>query len=138
MLWRDYFCAMLNFYFHKVNYSSKTLKTFSSVHHLQGDQKFVLPKDTQRKRLFSSFCASRFYSVLAVWNLNMQTCKTRMFAACFCLLNSLNSLGGGEQLKSVSKYTVNLSDDFNFEKISSGVSLVHYVHWDLFNCSAVL
>ncbi|XP_077923095.1 inositol hexakisphosphate and diphosphoinositol-pentakisphosphate kinase 2 isoform X8 [Halichoerus grypus] len=40
----------------EVNYSSKTLKTFSSVHHLHGYQKFVLPKDTQRKRLFSSFC----------------------------------------------------------------------------------
>ncbi|XP_073850089.1 inositol hexakisphosphate and diphosphoinositol-pentakisphosphate kinase 2 isoform X16 [Macaca fascicularis] len=39
-----------------VNYSSKILKTFSSVHHLHGYQKFVLPKDTQRKRLFSSFC----------------------------------------------------------------------------------
>nr|XP_030704605.1 inositol hexakisphosphate and diphosphoinositol-pentakisphosphate kinase 2 isoform X3 [Globicephala melas] len=40
----------------EVNYSSKTLKTFSSVHHLHGYQKFVLPKDIQRKRLFSSFC----------------------------------------------------------------------------------
>ncbi|XP_063521162.1 inositol hexakisphosphate and diphosphoinositol-pentakisphosphate kinase 2 isoform X4 [Pongo pygmaeus] len=39
-----------------VNYSSKILKTFSSVHHLHGYKKFVLPKDTQRKRLFSSFC----------------------------------------------------------------------------------
>ncbi|XP_036266790.1 inositol hexakisphosphate and diphosphoinositol-pentakisphosphate kinase 2 isoform X7 [Pipistrellus kuhlii] len=41
----------------EVNYSSKTLKTLSSVCHLHGYQKFVLPKDTQRKRLFSSFCA---------------------------------------------------------------------------------
>lgn len=40
----------------EVNYSSKTLKTLSSVCHLHGYQKFVLPKDTQRKRLFSSFC----------------------------------------------------------------------------------
>ncbi|XP_049727603.1 inositol hexakisphosphate and diphosphoinositol-pentakisphosphate kinase 2 isoform X6 [Loxodonta africana] len=40
----------------EVNYSSKTLKTFSSAHHLHGYQTFVLPKDTQRKRLFSSFC----------------------------------------------------------------------------------
>ncbi|XP_060057210.1 inositol hexakisphosphate and diphosphoinositol-pentakisphosphate kinase 2 isoform X15 [Erinaceus europaeus] len=40
----------------EVNYSSKTLKTFSSDHHLHGYQKFVLPKDIQRKRLFSSFC----------------------------------------------------------------------------------
>ncbi|XP_040303351.1 inositol hexakisphosphate and diphosphoinositol-pentakisphosphate kinase 2 isoform X17 [Herpailurus yagouaroundi] len=40
----------------EVNNSSKTLKTFSSVHHLHGYQKFVLPKDTQRERLFSSFC----------------------------------------------------------------------------------
>uniref|UniRef100_A0A4X1TSB4 Inositol hexakisphosphate and diphosphoinositol-pentakisphosphate kinase n=2 Tax=Sus scrofa TaxID=9823 RepID=A0A4X1TSB4_PIG len=40
----------------EVNYSSKTLKNFSSVHRLRGYQKFVLPKDTQRKRLFSSFC----------------------------------------------------------------------------------
>ncbi|XP_064130684.1 inositol hexakisphosphate and diphosphoinositol-pentakisphosphate kinase 2 isoform X16 [Loxodonta africana] len=50
----------------EVNYSSKTLKTFSSAHHLHGYQTFVLPKDTQRKRLFSSFCASRFYSVLPI------------------------------------------------------------------------
>ncbi|XP_073744858.1 inositol hexakisphosphate and diphosphoinositol-pentakisphosphate kinase 2 isoform X4 [Callorhinus ursinus] len=47
----------------EVNYSSKTLKTFSSVHHLHGYQKFVLPKDTQRKRLFSSFCAKSPLSV---------------------------------------------------------------------------
>ncbi|XP_036887937.1 inositol hexakisphosphate and diphosphoinositol-pentakisphosphate kinase 2 isoform X6 [Sturnira hondurensis] len=40
----------------EVNYSSKTLKTLSSVCHLHGYQKSVLPKDTQRKRLFSSFC----------------------------------------------------------------------------------
>ncbi|XP_023585903.1 inositol hexakisphosphate and diphosphoinositol-pentakisphosphate kinase 2 isoform X1 [Trichechus manatus latirostris] len=40
----------------EVNYSSKTLKTFSSAHHLHGYQTFVLQKDTQRKRLFSSFC----------------------------------------------------------------------------------
>ncbi|XP_065402685.1 inositol hexakisphosphate and diphosphoinositol-pentakisphosphate kinase 2 isoform X11 [Macaca fascicularis] len=46
-----------------VNYSSKILKTFSSVHHLHGYQKFVLPKDTQRKRLFSSFCAKSPLSV---------------------------------------------------------------------------
>ncbi|XP_043833243.1 inositol hexakisphosphate and diphosphoinositol-pentakisphosphate kinase 2 isoform X4 [Dromiciops gliroides] len=39
----------------EVDYSSKTLKTFSSAHHLHGNQKFVLPKDTQRNRLFSSF-----------------------------------------------------------------------------------
>ncbi|XP_030896267.1 inositol hexakisphosphate and diphosphoinositol-pentakisphosphate kinase 2 isoform X3 [Leptonychotes weddellii] len=47
----------------EVNYSSKTLKTFSSVHHLHGYQKFVLPKDTQRKRLFSSFCEESPLSV---------------------------------------------------------------------------
>ncbi|XP_075864354.1 inositol hexakisphosphate and diphosphoinositol-pentakisphosphate kinase 2 isoform X6 [Microcebus murinus] len=47
----------------EVNYSSKTLKTFSSVYHLHGYQKFVLPKDTQRKRLFSSFCAKSPLSV---------------------------------------------------------------------------
>ncbi|XP_011895372.1 PREDICTED: inositol hexakisphosphate and diphosphoinositol-pentakisphosphate kinase 2 isoform X15 [Cercocebus atys] len=46
-----------------VNYSSKILKTFSSVHHLHGYQKFVLPKDTQRKRLFSSFCEESPLSV---------------------------------------------------------------------------
>ncbi|XP_060057203.1 inositol hexakisphosphate and diphosphoinositol-pentakisphosphate kinase 2 isoform X9 [Erinaceus europaeus] len=47
----------------EVNYSSKTLKTFSSDHHLHGYQKFVLPKDIQRKRLFSSFCAKSPLSV---------------------------------------------------------------------------
>nr|XP_020145735.1 inositol hexakisphosphate and diphosphoinositol-pentakisphosphate kinase 2 isoform X2 [Microcebus murinus] len=47
----------------EVNYSSKTLKTFSSVYHLHGYQKFVLPKDTQRKRLFSSFCEESPLSV---------------------------------------------------------------------------
>nr|XP_036867829.1 inositol hexakisphosphate and diphosphoinositol-pentakisphosphate kinase 2 isoform X9 [Manis javanica] len=47
----------------EVNCSSKTLKTFSSVHHLHGYQKFVLPKDTQRKRLFSSFCEESPLSV---------------------------------------------------------------------------
>ncbi|XP_049563314.1 inositol hexakisphosphate and diphosphoinositol-pentakisphosphate kinase 2 isoform X8 [Orcinus orca] len=47
----------------EVNYSSKTLKTFSSVHHLHGYQKFVLPKDIQRKRLFSSFCEESPLSV---------------------------------------------------------------------------
>ncbi|XP_049727621.1 inositol hexakisphosphate and diphosphoinositol-pentakisphosphate kinase 2 isoform X8 [Loxodonta africana] len=47
----------------EVNYSSKTLKTFSSAHHLHGYQTFVLPKDTQRKRLFSSFCAKSPLSV---------------------------------------------------------------------------
>ncbi|XP_077613408.1 inositol hexakisphosphate and diphosphoinositol-pentakisphosphate kinase 2 [Crocuta crocuta] len=47
----------------EVNYSSKTLKSFSSVHHLHGYQKFVLPKDTQRKRLFSSFCEESPLSV---------------------------------------------------------------------------
>lgn len=63
---RSYFYAMLNFYFHKVNYSSKSLKTFSSVRQLHGYQKFALPKVTQRKRQFSSFCASRSYCVLTV------------------------------------------------------------------------
>ncbi|XP_036998563.2 inositol hexakisphosphate and diphosphoinositol-pentakisphosphate kinase 2 isoform X9 [Artibeus jamaicensis] len=47
----------------EVNYSSKTLKTLSSVCHLHGYQKFVLPKDTQRKRLFSSFCEESPLSV---------------------------------------------------------------------------
>ncbi|XP_044890132.1 inositol hexakisphosphate and diphosphoinositol-pentakisphosphate kinase 2 isoform X2 [Felis catus] len=47
----------------EVNNSSKTLKTFSSVHHLHGYQKFVLPKDTQRERLFSSFCEESPLSV---------------------------------------------------------------------------
>ncbi|KAM5260790.1 inositol hexakisphosphate and diphosphoinositol-pentakisphosphate kinase 2 isoform 1-T4 [Hipposideros larvatus] len=47
----------------EVNYSSKTLKTLSSVCHLHGYQKFVLPNDTQRKRLFSSFCAKSPLSV---------------------------------------------------------------------------
>uniref|UniRef100_A0A4X1TS97 Inositol hexakisphosphate and diphosphoinositol-pentakisphosphate kinase n=1 Tax=Sus scrofa TaxID=9823 RepID=A0A4X1TS97_PIG len=47
----------------EVNYSSKTLKNFSSVHRLRGYQKFVLPKDTQRKRLFSSFCEESPLSV---------------------------------------------------------------------------
>ncbi|XP_019519565.1 PREDICTED: inositol hexakisphosphate and diphosphoinositol-pentakisphosphate kinase 2 isoform X3 [Hipposideros armiger] len=47
----------------EVNYSSKTLKTLSSVCHLHGYQKFVLPNDTQRKRLFSSFCEESPLSV---------------------------------------------------------------------------
>ncbi|XP_032966187.1 inositol hexakisphosphate and diphosphoinositol-pentakisphosphate kinase 2 isoform X8 [Rhinolophus ferrumequinum] len=47
----------------EVNYSSKTLKTLSSVYHLHGYQKFVLPNDTQRKRLFSSFCEESPLSV---------------------------------------------------------------------------
>ncbi|XP_036887939.1 inositol hexakisphosphate and diphosphoinositol-pentakisphosphate kinase 2 isoform X8 [Sturnira hondurensis] len=47
----------------EVNYSSKTLKTLSSVCHLHGYQKSVLPKDTQRKRLFSSFCEESPLSV---------------------------------------------------------------------------
>ncbi|XP_053422341.1 inositol hexakisphosphate and diphosphoinositol-pentakisphosphate kinase 2 isoform X8 [Nycticebus coucang] len=46
----------------EVNYSSKTWKTFPSVHHLHGCQKFVLPKDTEKKT-YSSFCAKSPLSV---------------------------------------------------------------------------